>query len=138
MKESYPALLETESQVKVLVLDEENLFYDTLAAGEHRLEELMKKHQDTKEISGKELFKLYDTYGFPFELAMEYLEEASYTTNQQEFDACMAEAKELAKKSAKKESSMNLQNQALLEFTTPSTFVYGKYKVKGKSYSNYQ
>lgn len=132
MKESYPALLETESQVKVLVLDEENLFYDTLAAGEHRLEELMKKHQDTKEISGKELFKLYDTYGFPFELAMEYLEEASYTTNQQEFDACMAEAKELAKKSAKKESSMNLQNQALLEFTTPSTFVYGKYKVKGK------
>lgn len=132
MKDSYPSLLDTMSQVKADVLEEENLFYSTLEDGGRRLNELMKKNSDKKFISGKDAFKLYDTFGFPFELTLEYLADAGYTTDEAKFNKCMKEQKELAKKSNKKDTTMNMQNEELLAFTTSSEFVYGVYKEHGK------
>ena len=73
---------------------------------------------------------MYDTYGFPFELTLEYLEEAGYTTSKEEFDKYMASQKELAKKNAKSKSAMASQKQVLLDFTKESKFVYGIYRLK--------
>ena len=47
-------------------------------------------------ISGEEAFKLYDTYGFPFELTEEYLEEQGYKVSKEEFDKYMNRQKSLA------------------------------------------
>ncbi len=131
MKESYPALVETKGYVKTLVYEEEQLFHKTLAQGERRLYELMDESSDHT-ISGLDAFKLYDTYGFPFELTLEYLEEKGFTTSKEEFDHYMEEQKQLAKNNRKKDASMNLQNESLLNLQIPSTFLYQTYKNKGK------
>ena len=129
MKESYPTLVNNRPFVEATVLEEEKLFFKTLDAGEKRLKEVMEKSSN-KVISGEDTFKLYDTYGFPFELTLEYLEEAGYTTSKEEFDKYMASQKELAKKNAKSKSAMASQKQVLLDFTKESKFVYGIYRLK--------
>ncbi|MDE5586938.1 MAG: alanine--tRNA ligase, partial [Bacilli bacterium] len=131
MEESYPELRDTQGNVETLVYEEEQLFHKTLASGERRLIELMEK-SNGKTISGVEAFKLYDTYGFPYELTLEYLEEKGFTTSREEFDRCMKEQKELAKSSRKQEANMNIQNKALLDFQESSEFLYNTYTSRGK------
>jgi len=128
MKESYPKLEDNKSYVKGLILDEENLFHQTLRAGERKLLELMKESTD-KTISGYDAFKLYDTYGFPFELTLEYLEEEGMSVDKEEFEKYMEEAKKLAKESRKQVADMNIQNEDLLNFKSPSEFLYDTYEL---------
>ena len=128
MKESYPKLLETQSFVKSLVLEEENLFHQTLRAGERKLYELIKESHDGT-ISGYDAFKLYDTYGFPIELTEEYLADENMTVDKEEFNKYMAEAKKIAKESRKQEANMNIQNEELLRFLSPSDFLYDTYEL---------
>ena len=130
MGDSYPELVENQGYVKTLVYEEEELFHKTLAAGERRLLELMEESTD-KTVAGSDVFKLYDTYGFPFELTLEYLEEKGFTTSKEEFDSYMEEQKKLAKASRRQDSNMNIQNEALLNFKDPSEFVYYVYEEKG-------
>lgn len=129
MKDFYPELEENQARVKVLVLEEENLFNDTLKVGEKKLLELINNSHD-KKVSGYDIFKLYDTYGFPFELALEYLEEEDIMVDKEEFLKYMEEAKKLAKESRKDENSMNVQNEALLDFKEKSEFTYDDFELK--------
>ena len=129
MGDFYPGIIEKSSVVKTQILDEEKLFFKTLDAGEKRLKELMNNSTD-KKISGEDTFKLYDTYGFPYELTLEYLEEAGYTTSKEEFDKYMEMQRQLAKKNAKTKTAMASQKKVLLDFTKESTFVYGIYRLK--------
>lgn len=131
MKDSYPDMKKNQALIKTLVYDEEELFHKTLSAGERRLLELIDENTKTKTVSGTDAFKLYDTYGFPFELTLEYLEEKGYTTSKEEFDKCMEEQKMTAKKARHQETSMNSQNEALIKFTDPSDFIYEDTVTKG-------
>ena len=129
MKEAYPYLVEKRPIVETIVLEEEKLFLKTLEAGERRLKELVKESPDGY-ISGEEAFRLYDTYGFPFELTEEYLSELGYKVSKDEFDKYMAAQKELAKKNAKNKTQMASQKKVLLDFIDESQFVYGLYRLK--------
>jgi len=131
MGESYKEVEESKGFVKTLVLQEEELFYKTLEQGERRLLELIEESND-KTISGYDAFKLYDTYGFPFELTLEYLQESGFTTSREEFDKYMAEAKQLAKSNRKDNANMNIQNESLLNFNEESTFLYDTYETTSK------
>ena len=131
MKDAYPYLIARRPIVETLVLDEEQLFLKTLEAGERRLKELVKDSQDGT-ISGEDAFKLYDTYGFPFELTLEYLNEMGYTVSKDEFDKYMEVQRELAKKNAKNKTAMASQKKVLLDFKDESQFVYGIYRLKTK------
>lgn len=131
MGESYPELENTKSNVKALVLQEEELFHKTLAAGERRLSQLIEESTDGT-ISGYDVFKLYDTYGFPFELTLEYLEEADMTTDKEEFRKYMEEQKKISKDTYHQETSMNIQNEELLNFHAKSEFVYDVYQMESK------
>lgn len=131
MGESYPELIENRGYVQTLVYEEEQLFHKTLASGERRLLDLMENAKD-KKISGLEVFKLYDTYGFPYELTLEYLEEKGFTTSKEEFDHYMEEQKREARQNRKQEANMNSQNEELLNFKEESTFIYQSYTEKGK------
>ncbi len=130
MKDSYPELVDAKGNVKTLVLNEEKLFHSTLEAGERRLVELMNESQD-KTISGYDVFKLYDTYGFPYELTIEYLEEAGFKTSREEFDKYMEEQKKLSKDSYHQDTYMNKQNEELLNFKKDSEFLYDTYELNG-------
>lgn len=120
-KEIYPELMSTKNKVKELISKEELLFQKTLLSGEKKLEELFSS--DNKVISGKDAFKLYDTYGYPIELTEEAALERGFTVDVLGFKSYMNAQKELARKNRKVESSMNLQNDLLINYKEESTFV---------------
>ena len=90
---------------------------------------MMDESLDNK-ISGRDAFKLYDTYGFPFELTEEYLADLGYKVSKEEFDKYMNIQKEMAKKNMKNKTKMASQKKVLLDFKDPSEFVYGIYRLK--------
>lgn len=131
MGEAYPYLKEKRAQIEVLVMEEEKLFLKTLEAGERRLAEIVERTHDGI-VSGEDAFKLYDTYGFPFELTEEYLRERGIQVSRDEFQKYMDIQKDLAKSNAKIITSMAAQKKVLLDFKEPSEFVYGLYRLKSK------
>ena len=120
-KEIYPYLVGESSKVKELITKEELLFQKTLLSGEKHLEELFAN--SNKVISGKDAFKLYDTYGYPIELTIEAAEEKGFTVDIEEFKSYMNAQKTLARSSRKVENSMNIQNDALINYKENSDFV---------------
>lgn len=120
-KEIYPYLVGESAKVKDLITKEELLFQKTLLSGEKHLEELFRN--STKVISGKDAFKLYDTYGYPIELTIEAAEEKGFTVDTESFKSYMNAQKTLARNSRKVESSMNIQNDALINYKEESKFV---------------
>ena len=128
MKDVYPYLLTKQAHIKALIMQEEDLFLKTLDKGEKKLAELMDSSLDNT-ISGKDTFKLYDTYGFPFELTLEILNEKGYTTDYNEFLTCMNEQKELSKSNQKQTESFGVQNELLLNYKDESEFIYEVYEL---------
>lgn len=120
-KEIYPELVGTMKKVKELISKEELLFQKTLLSGEKKLEELFKNKD--KVISGKDAFKLYDTYGYPIELTEEAAMEKGFTVDKEEFKVYMNAQKELARNNRKTINSMNLQNELLINYKEESKFV---------------
>ena len=131
MSEAYPYLKDKRAQVEATILDEEKLFLKTLESGERRLKELVSESNDGY-ISGEDAFKLYDTYGFPFELTEEYLSELGFKVSRDEFNKYMDAQKNLSKSNAKTKTSMASQKKVLLDFLDKSDFVYGLYRVKSE------
>ena len=91
MGEAYPELKAQQTLVVKVIKEEEESFLRTLETGIRLLEKVM---ADTKaagktEISGKEGFTLYDTFGFPLDLTELILRENGMTVNQKEFDVEM-------------------------------------------------
>ncbi len=132
MKVSYPYLKDHEKKVMDKIKKEEELFHKTLLDGEKKLNEIMEASTN-KTISGADAFKLYDTYGFPFELTLEIAEERGFSVSKEEFDEYMKHQQEQARLAREEVSSMNLQNEDLINFKEPSTFVgYDTLEVKTK------
>ena len=131
MKSVYPYLVDKKKNIKNIIKEEEDLFLKTLDKGEKILYQLMDESLDNK-ISGNDAFKLYDTYGFPFELTLEYLEEKGFTTSKKEFLKCMERQKELSKGNKRQAESFKSQNEFLLNYKEKSEFVYEVYELTGK------
>ena len=118
----YPDIVANAKIIKDRIIAEELLFEKTLISGEKKLEEIF-SNNSTKEISGEDAFKLYDTYGFPVELTMEYAKEKGFSVNREEYEKYMDAQKEMARNNRKDVSSMNLQNEALINYKEESLFV---------------
>jgi len=90
----YPNLRERETAIKAELEREESRFLKTLERGEKLLAEVMAKPetQKSKQISGEDAFKLYDTYGFPLELTQEIAEENGFNVDVSKFEVEMREA----------------------------------------------
>lgn len=97
--EAYPDLKEKENYIKKVIQLEEERFQATLVQGM----ELLTKHiQVLKEtgvtiLDGATVFKLYDTYGFPWELTLEIVEEHGMALDKEAFDMAMKEQRERAR-----------------------------------------
>ena len=83
-------------------------------------------------IAGQDVFKLYDTYGFPVELTEEIAEEAGMTVDREGFEAAMKEQQERARASAVKGGSMGMQNETLQNITVESVFNYNASQLPSK------
>lgn len=119
MSNFYTNLIETAVIVKKIILKEEEKFFSTILDGEKHLLQSIK---DGK-LSGEDAFKLYDTYGFPIELTIEYAEEHGITVDIKGFNEALEVQKSRSRDARKVTHSMKGQDEALLNFDVPSEFV---------------
>ncbi|MCR5647200.1 MAG: alanine--tRNA ligase [Acholeplasmatales bacterium] len=117
----YPYLHEKKDIVKQVISSEEEKFLSTLASGEKRLQDIVNQTKGNV-ISGADAFVLYDTYGFPIELTLEYAEENGKTVDVEGFKKYLLEQKERARNARKDEGSMKGQNEEFLSFKEESRF----------------
>src|SRR5699024_1345960 len=84
MGEAFPELKKQQNLCMNVIKEEETAFLKTLDQGLKLLDSVIEK-ADFKEISGKKVFELYDTYGFPIDLTALILNERGYSLDEEEF-----------------------------------------------------
>ena len=99
MGNQFTELKAQKELIQKVVKEEEESFLRTLEDGLKRIEKITKNADG--EISGKQVFKLYDTYGFPADLTALILSEKNLSFNKANFDAEMNEQKERSKQAGK-------------------------------------
>ena len=100
MGHHYPELKDRKKLIAQVVLQEERKFEETLQLGMGYLKDLISRFQEKEErvIPGREIFYLYDTYGFPPDIASEILEEEGLSFSQEEFETEMERQKTRARR----------------------------------------
>ncbi|HEM3893095.1 TPA: alanine--tRNA ligase [Streptococcus suis] len=128
MESYYPEVLEKRAFIEKIVKSEEESFARTIHTGSQFAEQLMDKlaAEGKSEIDGRDIFKLYDTYGFQVELTEELAEHRGMTLDIAGFEAAMKEQQDRARASVVKGGSMGMQNETLAAITEESIFVYGQ------------
>lgn len=119
---AYPELVSNKQKVIDTIKKEEERFKLTLDRGYKMLDEFIDAKKD---IDGESAFKLYDTFGFPFELTKEIADENGLTVDEAGFKAAMLEQKERAKAATQKISVTGDLKYAKIEKEVGSTNFIG-------------
>ena len=120
--EAYPDLIKNKAKIIDTIKKEEERFAKTLDRGYKMLDEFI---ADKKDIDGESAFKLYDTFGFPFELTKEIAAENSLNVDEEGFKAAMQEQKDRAKAATQKISVTGDIKYAKIEEEVGSTEFVG-------------
>ncbi len=126
----FPEVNEKKEYVQKVIKAEEESFNATLDRGIELFDEVIKKldHKKLKTIPGEEVFKLYDTFGFPVDLTNIMAQEKGFTIDEDGFNNLMDQQKERARDASKDKfasvnisandlSTFNLLNNSATEFT---------------------
>ncbi|MCF6239855.1 MAG: alanine--tRNA ligase [Bacteroidales bacterium] len=143
MGNAYPELEKQKHIIEKVIQEEENAFLKTLDIGIRMLDKIIEKTKSAgfKEVSGKEAFELYDTYGFPLDLTELILREHDLIVNKSQFDEEMTAQKSRSKQAALAETDdwVVLREDDDEEFvgydyleTSLKITQYRKVKIKGK------
>lgn len=122
MKSYYPYLLEKKDKVMKMINAEEVKFASTLNQGEILCKKMLQETESV--LSGSDAFKLYDTYGFPYELTEEIAEEEGKTCDREGFEKEMKAQKDRARAARGERESMRSQSFDLMNFKDESEFIY--------------
>ncbi|MFH1287602.1 MAG: alanine--tRNA ligase, partial [bacterium] len=100
MKDAYPDLQTRRDYIAQLIVSEEDRFRETLRQGMNLLEDIIRdlKNNGKTIMFGREVFKLYDTFGFPLDLTQEILAEENLSLDEKEFCGLLEEQKKQARK----------------------------------------
>ncbi|MBN6186452.1 alanine--tRNA ligase [Aneurinibacillus sp. BA2021] len=135
MKAYYPEVLEKREFIERVIKNEEERFHETLNEGLHILEQMVEtaKKEGRTQIDGPAAFKLYDTYGFPFDLTEDFAAEQGMTVDREGFDAAMEEQRARARAARQDEDSMQVQGGVLGDIKVKSEFVgYGELATRAR------
>ncbi len=126
MKSHYPEVVDQQAFVEKVIKNEEDRFQETLSSGLNLLDSLISDAKSAKatKLSGKDAFKLFDTYGFPYELTFEAAQDAGLAVDKEEFDAEMKAQKDRARKARGNLQSMGSQDITLMNIKDESVFEY--------------
>ena len=126
----FPEVTEKKEYVQKVIKAEEESFNATLDRGIELFDEVIIKlnHKKLKTIPGEEVFKLYDTFGFPVDLTNVMAQEKGFTIDEDGFNKLMDQQKERARDASKDKfssvnisandlSGFNLLNNSATEFT---------------------
>ncbi|CAM4179361.1 alanine--tRNA ligase [Jeotgalicoccus halotolerans] len=123
MGEFYPNVKKKASFIKDVVKGEEERFLTTLDDGMQIYQGLRDRAlAGDKVIAGKDAFKLYDTYGFPYELTVEYAALDGLEVDESGFTEEMTAQKQRAREARKSGDSMQVQSETFHSITEPSVF----------------
>jgi alanyl-tRNA synthetase len=134
----FPELKKSPEEVKKLLDEEEVSFARTLDRGERLFDSYVAKIQQSGGtiLDGKDVWRLYDTYGFPVDLTRLMAEELNLTVDEEAFQAAQAHSKKVSKGGAKagvKETvKLDVHDIGALEKNTEvsitnDSFKFGKY-----------
>ncbi|TCS94895.1 alanine--tRNA ligase [Hazenella coriacea] len=125
MKDYYPEPVEKQEFIERVIQGEEERFLETLADGLRILEDLVHHAQNEgrKSITGKEAFKLYDTYGFPVDLTEDFAREHGMSVDHEHFQQEMEAQRERARMARHETESMKIQGGALADLNVSTQFV---------------
>ncbi len=115
----FPEIVKNKENVKKIIKAEEESFNRTLDRGIELFEQIANKAKakDKAEIEGDDVFKLYDTFGFPVDLTNVMAEEKGLTIDEARFNELMDEQKERARSSTKnKMDEVNIVVESLNDF----------------------
>ena len=145
MGDAFPELNSQQVLIEKVIKEEEESFLRTLETGIRLLEEEMSraKKAGAKEVSGKNAFELYDTFGFPLDLTELILRENGLTVNRAEFDSEMEKQKSRSRNAAAQETGdwvelKKIEEVEFLGYTTLEAEIeiarYRKVKQKDKEF----
>ncbi|MEO8618399.1 MAG: alanine--tRNA ligase [Sphingomicrobium sp.] len=97
MGAAYPELVRAQQLIEATLLQEETRFRQTLANGLKLLDEATGSMGEGGTLSGETAFKLYDTFGFPYDLTEDALRSRGIAVDRAGFDSSMAEQKAKAR-----------------------------------------
>ena len=120
----YPEVSENKEYIASIVEAEEVRFNKTLSDGLSLLDNVIAAAKaDNGVIDGEVAFKLYDTYGFPYELTDEYATDEGLTVDREGFDTQMKAQQDRARSARSNKASMGVQNELLTSLKTESVYV---------------
>lgn len=125
MVDFYPEVKNKTDFIQKVIKNEEERFHETLHEGLNILASIIKKEQEagSDTIQGKDIFRLYDTYGFPVELTEEYAEEEGMKVDHEGFEKEMDAQRERARAARQDVDSMQVQGGVLGDIKVESKFV---------------
>jgi len=140
MGDVFPEIKEKQNYVKKVIKGEEESFNATLDRGIELFEEIIEKlnKKNEKLIPGEDVFKLYDTYGFPVDLTNIMAIEKGFSIDEVKFNELMSQQKDRAREASKEKfSSVNvsLNDTKGFQFSNnePTVFTgYDELKTKSK------
>lgn len=103
----FPEITKKFDDIKEILDEEEESFSRTLDRGEKLFDQFATRaaEQNIKELNGKDVWRLYDTFGFPVDLTRLMAEELGLGINDAEFEAAQQHSKEASKGTTKKDTA---------------------------------
>src|SRR5690625_497455 len=135
MHDYYPEVINQKDEIEKIIKIEEERFHETLYDGLAMLTSIIEKEKkkDRTIFPGIEVFKLYDTYGFPKELTEEYVAEQGFSIDEAGFESEMEKQRERARSARQDVQSMDVQDEVLGSIDVESEFIgYNQLEVKTK------
>lgn len=134
MQSYYPEVLEKQDFIMQIIDREEETFNRTIDAGQKLIDELLVnlKAEGKDTLDGVDIFRLYDTYGFPVELTEELAEDEGFKIDHEGFKAAMKEQQDRARAAVVKGGSMGSQNETLSSIEVESIFLYDEHQAQAK------
>nr|WP_263325628.1 alanine--tRNA ligase [Neobacillus sp. Marseille-Q6967] len=125
MHDFYPEVKDKTEFIQKVIKNEEERFHETLNEGLTILSSVIKKEKEkgSNIIAGADIFRLYDTYGFPVELTEEYAEEEGMKIDHEGFETEMELQRERARAARQDVDSMQVQGGVLGDLKVKSEFV---------------
>lgn len=121
-KTAYPELTDKQEYIKKTISIEEDRFRQTIDAGLNILDRMISECGGT--LSDEDIFKLYDTFGFPIDLTREITSERGIAIDEDGFTALMKQQKQRARNARAHQSDMNLSGDelAFIDKSVPTVF----------------
>ena len=133
LKELYPELVDKKEVIKETILEEKDKFVKTLANGEREFEKVAKKakQENKNTIEAYNIFKLYETYGFPPEITADLAKEQGFEIDLTGFEKLFKEHQEKSRMGSEQKFKGGLaeQNEQTIKYHTATHLLNAALKV---------